>query len=99
MIVVAGYLRLTSGSFDRIRPHMLVMIAASRAEKGCMAYTYARDVVDADTIRVFEFWNSQEDLDRHFATPHLKAWRAALGEIGIERRELDVYTTSPPRPL
>ena len=99
MVVVAGYLRLTSGSFDQIRPHMLVMIAASRAEKGCIDYTYARDVVDADTIRVFEIWNSQEDLDRHFTMPHLKAWRSALGEIGIERRELSVYPSGMPRPL
>jgi len=99
VIVIAGYLRLSSGSFDAIRPHMLVMIAASRAEKGCIAYTYARDVVDADTIRVFEAWHGQEDLDRHFTTPHLKAWRAALGDIGIERRELSIYPSGAPRPL
>ncbi len=99
MIVVAGYLRLTSGSFEAIRPHMLVMIAASRAEPGCLAYSYARDVVDPDTIRVFETWNSQEDLDRHFTTPHLKAWRAALGEIGIERRDLNAYTAGMARPV
>ncbi len=99
MIVVAGYMRLKSGTFDKLGPHMQVMIAASRAEKGCRAYSYGRDVVDADTIRVFELWESHEDLERHFGTPHLKAWRAALADVGIEGRELFTYTAGVPRPL
>ena len=99
MIVVAGYLRLRPGTFDRLSTHMEVMIAASRAEKGCHAYSYGRDVIDPDTIRVFELWNSQDDLDRHFATAHLKAWRQALADAGIESRELSAYTAGVSRPL
>jgi len=99
MIVIAGHLRLKPGVFDKLSTHMQVMIAASRAEKGCHAYSYGRDVIDPDTIRVFELWSSQDDLDRHFATPHLRAWRQALADTGIETRELCAYSTAASRPL
>lgn len=99
MIVVAGYLRLKPDTFAGLSTPMQVMIAASRAEKGCHAYSYGRDVIDPDTIRVFELWDSQDDLDRHFATPHLKAWRQALADAGIEARELFAYTAGVSRPL
>ena len=99
MIVVAGYLRLRPGTFEEVRPHMQAMIAASRAETGCLAYSYGRDVIDPDIIRVCELWRGGEDLARHFATPHLKAWRARLAEIGIAGRELSAYPADEPRPV
>jgi quinol monooxygenase YgiN len=99
MIVVAGHLRLRPGTFKDIRQHMHAMISASRAEKGCLAYSYGRDIGDPNTVRVFELWQSPEDLDRHLASPHLKAWRAHLAEIDIEEREISAYAAGNPHPI
>jgi len=99
MIVVAGYLKLRPGTFDKLSTPMQVMIAASRAEEGCHAYSYGRDVIDPDTIRVFELWESHDALERHFATPHLKAWREELADVGIEARELAAYSAGASRPV
>ena len=99
MIVVAGHLRLKPDTLERLRPHMATMIAASRAEAGCLAYSYASDLTEPALVRVFELWRSRGDVDRHFATSHLRAWRARLAEIGIEERRLTAYEASEPRPV
>ncbi len=92
MLIVAGTVRLKTGTLEDVRPHMDKMLAASRAEPGCITYSYALDVQDAELVRVFEEWHSKEDLDLHFQTPHMAEWREALGEIGIVERKIKAYT-------
>jgi quinol monooxygenase YgiN len=36
-------------------------------------------------------------LDRHFASEHIAAWRAAWPELGIGERALQVYGVAEPR--
>ena len=67
---------------------MAAMLAASRAEDGCLAYNYAQDVLDPCVIHISERWRDRAALDAHFATPHMAAWRAQFGAIGISDRDL-----------
>ncbi len=94
MLIVAGTVRLKPGTAERVRPHMDKMLAGSRAEPGCITYSYAYDVQDPELIRVFEEWQSKEDLDAHFQTLHMAEWRAALGDVGIVERNIKAYTIS-----
>ena len=48
MILIVGTVRLAAGTLAAARPAMARMIAASRAEPGCRAYSYAEDVLDDD---------------------------------------------------
>ncbi|MGE0212362.1 MAG: putative quinol monooxygenase [Parvibaculaceae bacterium] len=95
-IVIAGTLVLKPGTFERLRPHMLAMIEASRAETGCLAYAYALDIEDPLVLRVHEEWTDRAALERHFRTAHLKAWRAELARVGIESRELVSWSAADP---
>lgn len=64
---------------------MARVIAASRAEPGCIAYSYAEDVLDPGLFRVSEAWASAAALTAHFDTAHMRQWqqeRAALGMTG-----------------
>ncbi len=92
MVVVIGTIRLAPGAVNRARPAMAQMIAASRAEDGCIAYSYAEDILDAGLVRVTELWRDQAALDRHFTLPHLTAWRATWPDLGISDRALRSYT-------
>jgi len=42
-------------------------------------------------------WRDQAALDRHFVSPHIKAWRAAWSKLGIGDRNLRVYEVGDPR--
>ncbi|WP_367185860.1 putative quinol monooxygenase [Sphingomonas bacterium] len=89
--MIVGTVRIPDGAIDRARPAMAAMLAASRAEDGCLAYNYAQDVLDPCVIHISERWRDRAALDAHFATPHMAAWRAQFGAIGIGDRDLTLY--------
>ncbi len=67
------------------------MIAASRAEDGCVDYGYAEDILEPGLVHVKEIWRDRASLDRHFASAHIAEWRAAWPALGIHDRNLVVY--------
>jgi quinol monooxygenase YgiN len=96
MVIVAGVLVLKPGTLDELRPDMLRMVAASRAEPGCISYSYGVDLVDASVVRVYEEWESRGHLDAHFQTEHLKAWRRRIAEVGIVSRDIKAWEAGSP---
>ncbi|HEV2506849.1 MAG TPA: putative quinol monooxygenase [Mesorhizobium sp.] len=91
MLLIIGTVRLPSEKLAEARPVMERMILASRAEAGCLEYSYAEDVLVAGRIHVKEIWLDQVSLDAHFASDHIRAWRAAWPQLGIADRNLSVY--------
>ena len=99
MLLVIGTFRLPPGTITQARPVMAQMVCASRAEAGCIDYSYAEDVLDAGLIHVREMWRDQAALDAHFAMPHLAQWRATWAELGIIDRDLQAYDLGAPRAI
>jgi len=91
MILITGTFRIPSGALASVRPVMERMIVASRMEDGCLAYTYAPDLIDDTLIHVVERWTTREALDRHFESDHLAQWRAAFPTLGITDRALELF--------
>ena len=61
-VIVAGTLRIGPDKIQRLRPHMLQMLTASRAEDGCFTYSYAEDAGEPGLIRIFEVWRDEAAL-------------------------------------
>ena len=72
---------------------MLAMVSASRAEDGCLEYSYAEDIFDSGLIHVTERWRDQAALDAHVGAEHLAQWRAAWPALGIGERNLTLFRT------
>jgi quinol monooxygenase YgiN len=98
-LVIAGTIRVPPQNVEGLRPHMLAMMAASRAEDGCVTYGYAEDVAEPGLIHVFEVWRDQAALDAHVEAPHLAAWRAVWPKFGVCDRRLIAYEVVSQRPL
>jgi quinol monooxygenase YgiN len=98
-LIVAGTVRIPPENLDALRPHMIAMMTASRAEDGCETYGYAVDVADAGLIHIFEVWRDQAALSAHFQTPHMAIWRAAGATFGVSDRRLSAYETASQRSL
>ncbi|MEO5493274.1 MAG: putative quinol monooxygenase [Sphingomonas sp.] len=99
MIVIMGTVRIPDGALDVARPAMAAMLAASRAEQGCLAYNYAQDVLDPRVIHISERWRDRAALDAHFRTPHMTKWRAQFGAIGISDRDLTLFVADEGQPV
>lgn len=98
-LIIAGTVRVPPENLVRFKPHMEAMLAASRAEDGCLAYSYAEDVAEPGLIHVFEGWRDQAAIEAHFQTPHMAAWRAAWPQFGVSDRRLSLYEVASERPL
>lgn len=98
-LVIAGTVRVPAENLEAFRPHMLAMLEASRAEDGCITYSYAEDVAERGLIRVFEAWRDQAALDAHFQTSHMATWRSHWPVFGVSDRRLSAYDIAAERPL
>ena len=99
MIMVLGTVRLAPDKLAGARGAMERMIEASRAEPGCIAYAYAQDVLDPETIHVVEKWRDRDALRAHFATPHMAEWRGVMGALGLTGRDLRVFEADDGEPI
>ena len=91
MVIVMGTVKLAADKLEGAKPAMARMMAASRAEPGCVAYAYAQDLLDPETIHVAEQWQDRAALTEHFATPHMAEWRGVMGSLGLTGRDLKVF--------
>ena len=91
MVIVIGTVKLAPDRLDAAKPAMQRMVDASRTEPGCIAYAYAQDVLDPETIHVAEQWRDRAALTEHFATPHMAEWRGVMGSLGLTGRDLKVF--------
>ena len=99
MLLIVGTFRLPPDNFEQALSAMEAMILASRAEQGCLEYSYAQDVLDLGLIHVTETWADRKALDRHFASEHIAQWRASWPGLGISDRHLWLYEVEQPSPV
>ena len=90
-LVITGTFRVPPANLDSARAVMEAMVMASRAELGCLHYSYGEDVLEPGLIHVAEHWSSREALDAHAASAHIKIWREAWPRLGIGERDLTLF--------
>ena len=99
-IIVAGWMDYEPGDRDTMLGHLVEVGHRTREEEpGCLDYAMTADPGDERRIRVYERWVSQQALDEHFGTPHIKEFRAAsagLTRVGVS---LEVHTVAGSRPM
>ena len=86
MIVVSGHFRLPPGRTAEARGAIRTVIAASLAEQGCRAYSYAKDVNEPGLFRVHEEWDSRAALEANFAAAPMREWQEARDALGFHDR-------------
>ena len=94
MLVLAGSIRVPLDKLDAARPVIARMIAASRAEEGCLGYSFAEDILEPGLIRIFEVFRDHAAQEAHAASQHMKDWRAAWPDLGIGERHITHYEVS-----
>lgn len=99
MILVIGTVRLPPENIGKAREAMGKMVAASRAEEGCIEYAYSEDLLQPGLVRVTEAWRDRDALKAHFGMPHMATWREVWPTLGIGERNLALYETPGPEPI
>lgn len=99
MLIVLAKAIVPEGALASAKEAIATMVAASRAEEGCIEYTFTTDVLDPTRLHIVEKWRDQAALVAHFATPHMAAFQAAIGGSGVEVTEVLKYQADEGGPL
>lgn len=75
------------------------MVAASRAEDGCITYTFAQDMSDPDTLIIYERWRDPAALAAHGASAHMAEFQKVMAANPPVSRDLRMYETDDGQPL
>jgi quinol monooxygenase YgiN len=72
MLIIAGTITVDPVDRDRFLASRQRTVADARAMKGCLEYAFSADNVDPSCVRLFERWETEEDvagwLDAHAKT-------------------------------
>lgn len=88
MLIVTGVVEVSKAGVEKASTAALEMVAETLREPGCLIYEFSQVLGHATRFRVYEEWQDQAALEAHFATPHMAAFQAALGEIGVTSSEI-----------
>ncbi len=82
---------MAPGDVAKIEAAALEMMAATRAEDGCIEYEFSEVIGQPGTMRIFEKWESWDHLRAHFAVDHMTNWREAMKVVEVLERNISVY--------
>jgi quinol monooxygenase YgiN len=64
-VVVAGYIKVAPEDREAFVKLLQAPVPRVRKTDGCIAYTFAVDVVDPNVVRMSEAWRDQQSLETH----------------------------------
>ena len=99
MFQINGMIKLGRPLDAATRKALVEMVRASRAEDGCIDYSFASDLADPDTLVLFERWRDQQALDAHGKSAHMEQFRQVMAANPPEKRDLRMYQTDDGQPL
>jgi quinol monooxygenase YgiN len=76
-----------AGFRDQLEQAVRAVVAPSRRDPGCLHYDLHQDLAEPDRFVFIETWASQDALDQHNQTAHLKSLIATIKPYA---KELDV---------
>ena len=83
-IILVARLKAKPEAVEEIKLAALKIVAASRAEGGCINYDIHQGTDDETVFVWHETWASKSALDEHFATAHFAEFFAAVEKFAAE---------------
>ncbi len=99
MIVVVGRVRTDPEKREELVRFGQTVAAASRAEAGCISYRLYEDTESENGFVFVEEWESEEALQRHFATAHVAEFMQAIPATLVAAPDVKFHTVQSTRDL
>ena len=100
MVIVEGTIDVDPSGRDEFLAGRRDAVLATRNEPGCIEYAFSADLIDAGRIRIFERWETPEDLATHLGLLSQRP-APAPGSVemrGAEFRRYEIASMGPLNP-
>lgn len=98
-VIIAGTITIKAENHDAILEAAVEMMVATQQEEGCIEYVFSADPQDRGVLRLFEKWESAENLKPHVAAPHMAVWVQKGKELGVTGRDIALYEVGSEMPI
>ncbi|MDP9054581.1 MAG: antibiotic biosynthesis monooxygenase [Acidobacteriota bacterium] len=92
MVTVIAEMVARAGREADLKTELLQMVEATRPEEGCVQYDLHVSTKECGHFLFYENWTTQEALDRHAASAHLKAFGTIASELLAEPVRVSTFT-------
>jgi quinol monooxygenase YgiN len=92
MIYVVATSQVKPESRDAFITGARECIAATRTEKGCIAYESHTSINDPNLFVVVERWETRGDLNAHGRAPHMKTWREYSAPLKVSPTVIEIIS-------
>ncbi len=92
MVTVVAEMIAKPGREAELTEELLHMVEVTRREDGCVQYDLHVSTDHVGNFVFYENWTTREALDRHAASPHLKAFSAKAGDLLTQPARVATYT-------
>jgi quinol monooxygenase YgiN len=97
MVIVAGWIDVDAAVRDEYLASRVEGMIKTRQEPGCLEYVFSADPINPGRARLFELWESREDLDVHLGV--LRSSPAPGASFEVVGREVLVYDVNSSGPI
>lgn len=89
LVTVIAVFRARPGREDELRAALEAMVGPSRQDPGFVTYDLHQGTDDPAYFAFYENWTSEELLDRHGESEHVRAFTAQAAELLAEPARVD----------
>ncbi len=90
-VTVIAKFKAKQGCSEQVKSELYKLLEPTRKEKGCINYDLHEDNNDAGIFFFHENWESNELLDKHLSSEHLRRLGSVLPDI-VELAEVHKMT-------
>jgi len=98
-VIVAGWIDFDPADREAALRAFSDVVAASRAEPGCLDYAFTPDPDVPGRVRVLEHWTDDAALTEHLTLPHVQRLRTAIAGLTRTGRRMTHHTVAVSRPM
>jgi quinol monooxygenase YgiN len=98
VVIVGGTFEVEPDAREEFIASRYALMHESRAEPGCLEYTFSADPIDPARVVLFERWADKDALDAHLAARRAAAPPPAAGP-SPKSSSILVYDVTGERPL
>lgn len=80
-ITLIARVKAKQGLEETLKNELLALLEPTGKEAGCITYNLHQNSEDSSLFMFYENWTSQQALDDHLQTPHLKSFLTKADDL------------------
>ena len=90
-VTVVARIKAKPGMEARVREELHKLLVPTRTEAGCLNFDMHQSLDNEGDFLFHENWNSKQDLERHFQSPHIQRWLKISDELCAAPVEIGLW--------